>query len=78
MLSELGLADLPVAGGSAKLYAGYNVRVMPYAIFVGPDGVVRGSSLVNFDWQLAKLRRIAELEIEPGEAGRRPLFKLAA
>jgi hypothetical protein len=51
---------------------------MPYAIFVGSDGVVRGSSLVNFDWQLAKLRRIAELEIEPGEAGRRPLFKLAA
>jgi hypothetical protein len=78
VLSELGLADLPVAAGSARLYAAYNVRVMPYAIFVGSDGLVRGSSLVNFDWQLAKLRQIAELEIEPGEAGRRPLFKLVA
>ena len=78
VLSELGLADLPVVGGSAKLYASYNVRVMPYAIFVGSDGVVHGSSLVNFDWQLAKLRRIADLDIEPGEAGRRPLFKLVA
>jgi hypothetical protein len=76
--SELGLADLPVLAGGAKLYASYNVRVMPYAIFVGADGLVRGSSLVNFDWQLAKLRQIADLEIEPDEAGRRPLFKLVA
>jgi len=78
VLAELGLADLPVVAGSAKLYASYNVRVMPYAIFVGSDGLVHGSSLVNFDWQLAKLRRIAALEIEPDEAARRPLFRLAA
>jgi hypothetical protein len=78
VLSELGLTDLPVAAGSARLYASYNVRVMPYAIFVGSDGLVRGSSLVNFDWQLAKLRQIANLAIEPDEAGRRPLFKLVA
>jgi hypothetical protein len=78
VLSELGLADLPVIAGSARLYASYNVRVMPYAIFVGSDGLVHGSSLVNFDWQLAKLRQIADLEIEPGEAVRRPLFKLVA
>lgn len=78
VLSELGLSDLPVVAGSAKLYADYNVRVMPYAIFVGSDGLVRGSSLVNFDWQLAKLRQIAALEIEPDEAARRPLFKLVA
>jgi hypothetical protein len=78
VLSELGLADLAVAAGSASLYASYNVRVMPYAIFVGADGLVRGSSLVNFDWQLAKLRQIADLEIEPDEASRRPLFKLVA
>ena len=77
-LGELGLADLPVIAGSARLYAGYNVRVMPYAIFVGADGLVRGSSLVNFDWQLAKLRQIASLEIEPDEAAGRPLFKLVA
>jgi hypothetical protein len=78
VLAELGLADLPVLTGSAKLYASYNVRVMPYAIFVGSDGLVHGSSMVNFDWQLAKLRRIAALEIEPDEAARRPLFRLAA
>jgi hypothetical protein len=78
VLGELGLADLPVLAGSAKIYASYNVRVMPYAIFVGADALVRGSSLVNFDWQLAKLRRIVDLEIEPDEAARRPLFKLAA
>lgn len=79
VLGELGLADLPVLPGSARLYGGYNVRVMPYAIFVGADGLVHGSSLVNFDWQLATLRRIAALRIEPDEAaGRRPLFKLAA
>jgi hypothetical protein len=76
VLAELGLADLPVVAGSPRLYAGYNVRVMPYAIFIGSDGLVRGSSLVNFDWQLAKLRRIAALEIEPDEAARRP--RLAA
>jgi hypothetical protein len=76
VLAELGLAGLPVVAGSPRLYAGYNVRVMPYAIFVGCDGLVRGSSLVNFDWQLAKLRRIAALEIEPDEAARRP--RLAA
>ena len=78
VLSELGLADLPVVAGSARLYASYNVRVMPYAIFVGSDGLVHGSSLVNFDWQLAKLRRIADLEIEPDEAGPPAVFKLAA
>jgi hypothetical protein len=78
VLAELGLADLPVVAGSARLYASYNVRVMPYAIFVGSDGLVRGSSLVNFDWQLAKLRRIADLEIEPDEAARRPPSRLAA
>jgi len=78
VLAELGLADLPVLAGSAKLYGSYNVRVMPYAIFVGSDGLVHGSSLVNFDWQLAKLRRIAALEIEPDETARRPLFKVAA
>lgn len=78
VLAELGLADLPVLAGSARLYASYNVRVMPYAIFVGSDGLVHGSSLVNFDWQLAKLRRIADLEIEPDEAARRPLIRLAA
>lgn len=78
VLAELGLADLPVLTGSPKLYASYNVRVMPYAIFVGSDGLVHGSSLVNFDWQLDKLRRIAALEIEPDEAARRPLFRLAA
>ncbi len=78
VLAELGLADLPVLAGSPRLYAGYNVRVMPYAIFVGSDGLVHGSSLVNFDWQLAKLKRIADLGIEPDEAARRPLIRLAA
>jgi len=60
-LAQLGLAELPVLAGSARLYANYNVRVMPFVIFVDSAGVVRGSSLVNHDWQLIKLRQVAAI-----------------
>jgi len=67
LLSQLGLAGVPVLSGSPRLYAGYNVRVMPFAIFVDAAGLVRASSLVNHDWQLATLRRLAALPLESGE-----------
>ena len=67
LLSQLGLDGVPVLSGSPRLYAGYNVRVMPFAIFVDAAGLVRASSLVNHDWQLAKMRRLAALPVEPGE-----------
>jgi hypothetical protein len=61
LLGLLGLGELPVLTGSPGLYARYNVRVGPFAVFVGTDGRVRASSLVNHDWQLAKLHALARL-----------------
>jgi hypothetical protein len=64
-LAQLGLGAVPVLAGSPRIYANYNVRVMPFAVFVDSAGLVRGSSLVNHDWQLVKLRQVAA--IAPGE-----------
>ena len=64
-LAQLGLAEVPVLSGSPRLYANYNVRVMPFVIFVDSAGLVRGSSLVNHVWQLVKLRQVAA--IPPGD-----------
>jgi hypothetical protein len=57
----LGLGEIPVLAGSQALWARYNVRVAPFAIFVDDRGYARASSLVNHDWQLAKLWQIAQL-----------------
>ncbi|HUJ06430.1 MAG TPA: hypothetical protein VLX31_10030 [Streptosporangiaceae bacterium] len=67
-LTTLGLDRIPVLTGSRALYARYNVRVMPFVIVVDAAGRVRASSLVNHDWQLAKLRRIAGLPLDSGDA----------
>jgi len=64
--------EVPVLTGSPALYAAYNVRVGPFAIFVDDAGQVRASSLVNYDWQLAKLRQLADLPIGPARTARRP------
>lgn len=66
-LGRLGLSDVPVVGGTPSLYWRYNVRVMPFAIFVDPEGRVRASSLVNHDWQVARLWQIASLPLLAGE-----------
>ena len=66
-LRQLGLDGIPVVTGSPRLYGRYNVRVMPFAIFVDSAGLVRASSLVNHDWQLAKLRRLAAIVPEAAE-----------
>lgn len=68
-LTTLGLDGIPVLTGSRALYASYNVRVMPFAIVVDAAGRVRASSLVNHDWQLAKLRKLASLPLGPGAVG---------
>jgi hypothetical protein len=67
LLGQLGLGEIPVLTGSRAGYARYNVRVMPFAIFVDSAGRVRASSLVNHDWQLAMLRRVAGIPLEPAE-----------
>lgn len=72
LLRMLGLEGIPVLTGSPALYAAYNVRVGPFAIFVDAAGQVRASSLVNYDWQLAKLRQLADLPIGPAQTARRP------
>lgn len=64
LVSQLGLDRIGVVAGSAAIYGRYNVRVMPFAIFVDPAGLVRASSLVNHDWQLAKLRQVAAIPLE--------------
>jgi hypothetical protein len=61
VLRELGLAGVAVLTGSPSLYARYNVRVGPFLIFVDSAGLVRASSLVNYSWQVAKLRQLAAL-----------------
>ena len=63
LLRELGLGRIAVLTGSPSLYARYNVRVGPFLIFVDSDGLVRASSLVNYSWQVAKLRQIAGLPV---------------
>lgn len=67
VLEILGLGGVPVAAGSSRLYGRYNVRVMPFLIFVGSDGRVRASSLVNHAWQVEKLWRLAQIPPEPEE-----------
>jgi hypothetical protein len=74
LLQLLGLDGATVLTGSPALYADYNVRVGPFAIFVDSAGQVRASSLVNYDWQLAKLRQLAGLPVDSSElaVSRRP------
>lgn len=62
-LTELGLTGVAVLTGSRALYAAYNVRVGPFLMFVDSDGRVRASSLVNYSWQVAKLRQLADLPV---------------
>jgi hypothetical protein len=69
ILEMLGLAAAPVVAGSPGLYAHYNVRVGPFAIFVDSAGLVRASSLVNYDWQIEKLRQLAEIPVDSLERG---------
>jgi len=64
VLAQLGLEGVPALSGSSRLYASYNVRVMPFVIVVDTAGLVRASSLVNHDWQLARLRRLAAIPPE--------------
>jgi hypothetical protein len=70
LLEMIGLGGTPVLTGPPALYADYNVRVGPFMIFVDADGRVRASSLVNHDWQVAKLRQLAGLELAPEEQAR--------
>jgi hypothetical protein len=70
VLRILGLNEIPVLTGSPGLYGRYNVRVTPFAIFVDSHRLVRGSSLVNHDWQVAKLRQIAAIAVTVPDAGR--------
>lgn len=63
VLAELGLSAVTVLVGSPALYADYNVRVGPFLIFVDSGGQVRASSLVNYSWQVAKLRQLAGLPV---------------
>ncbi len=52
---------------------------MPFAIFVDRAGEVRASSLVNFDWQVAKLSQVAAIPVGQQERASqsRPRFRLA-
>lgn len=67
VLEVHGLGQIPVVTGSPALYGKYNVRVMPFLIFVDAAGRARASSLVNHAWQVEKLWRLAQIEPGPGE-----------
>jgi hypothetical protein len=68
VLRLLGLGDLPVVTGTPSLYGRYNVRVTPFVMFVDSAGRVCGSSLVNHDWQIMKLWRLANVPLTPDPA----------
>jgi hypothetical protein len=67
VLEALGVGHLPVVAGSPALYGKYNVRVMPFIVFVDAAGRARASSLVNFEWQVERLWRLAQVDPDPGE-----------
>lgn len=75
VLRLIGLDGIRVLTGSPSLYAAYNVRVTPFAIFVDSAGRVRASSLVNEAWQVTKLLQLADLELEPGNLAPRGRFR---
>jgi hypothetical protein len=75
VLRSIGLDDISVLTGSPTLYAAYNVRVMPFAIFVDSAGRVRASSLVNEAWQVTKLLQLADLPLEQQNLPPRGLFR---
>jgi hypothetical protein len=75
VLRSIGLEGIPVVTGSPSLYAAYNVRVIPFAIFVDSAGRVRASSLVNEAWQVTKLLQLAELPLEPENLAPRGRFR---
>jgi hypothetical protein len=68
VLRLLGLGDLPVVTGTPSLYGRYNVRVTPFVMFIDPLGRVCASSLVNHDWQIMKLWRLANVPLTPDPA----------
>ena len=74
MLRSIGLDGISVVTGSPSLYAAYNVRVTPFAIFVDSAGRVRASSLVNHAWQVTKLLQLADLPLEQGHLAPRGRF----
>ena len=74
-LRLIGLDGIPVLTGSPSLYAAYNVRVTPFAIFVDSAGRVRASSLVNHAWQVTKLLQLADLPPEPENLAPRGRFR---
>ena len=74
VLRSIGLDGIPVLTGSPSLYAAYNVRVIPFAIFVDSAGRVRASSLVNEAWQVTKLLQLADLPLEPENLAPRRRF----
>ncbi len=75
VLRSIGLVGIPVLTGSPSLYAAYNVRVTPFAIFVDSAGRARASSLVNEAWQVTKLLQLADLPLEPENLAPRGRFR---
>ena len=75
VLRSIGLDGIPVLTGSPSLYAAYNVRVTPFAIFVDSAGRVRASSLVNHAWQVTKLLQLAGLPLKPEDLAPRGRFR---
>lgn len=75
LLPLLGLCDVPLVIGSPSLYGHYNVRVMPFAVFVDSDSRVRSSGLINTVQHLDLLWRLAQVPLNSGDtrsSGARP------
>jgi hypothetical protein len=69
-IQQLGL-QVPVVPIDAAVYERFRVRVMPFAFFLDPDGIVRWVGLVNTAAQLSLAWRMARAAVEtvPLEGG---------
>jgi hypothetical protein len=69
-VQQLGL-QVPVVPIDASLYDRFRVRVMPFAFFLDPDGIVRWVGLVNTEAQLSLAWRMARAAVDavPLEGG---------
>jgi hypothetical protein len=61
-VAEILEFGLPIVSVDDDFYWTHNVRVMPFVFFIDPDGIVRGSGIVNDEETLRGIWEFAQLE----------------
>jgi hypothetical protein len=66
-----GLAlQIPIVSVDAAFYERFRVRVMPFAFFLDPRGIVRWVGLVSTEKQLFHAWRMAQANVHVGTASK--------